>query len=130
MESPAPSVNSLALANDGKVDKVFHESLDSRLVPISVNKTLPMWEYFAMVKDKLIMPSLWSSMTVGIPSSSNFLHFSVLDRPAIVDVVQIGAWPGRATQAQRISVQRCGHGRLERLRHLPQRHSPINQRHN
>ncbi len=28
-----------------------HELLDSRLVPIGANKTSPVWQYFAMVKD-------------------------------------------------------------------------------
>ncbi len=51
MESPAPSVNISASANDGEVDEAPHEPLDSRLVPISVNKTSSAWQYFAMVKD-------------------------------------------------------------------------------
>jgi hypothetical protein len=29
--------------------------LNSKLVPINANKTSPMWEYFAMVKDRPIM---------------------------------------------------------------------------
>jgi hypothetical protein len=51
MESPAPSVSILALTNDGEVDEAPHESLDLRLVPINANKTSPVWQYFAMVKD-------------------------------------------------------------------------------
>jgi hypothetical protein len=51
MESPAPSINISALTNDGEVDEVLHELLDSRLVPINANKTSPVWQYFAMVKD-------------------------------------------------------------------------------
>jgi hypothetical protein len=51
MESPTPSINISASTNDGEVDEALHESLDSRLVPISANKTSPVWQYFAMVKD-------------------------------------------------------------------------------
>jgi hypothetical protein len=51
MESPAPSVSISVPTNDGEVNEVFHELLDSRLVPISVNKTSSVWQYFAMVKD-------------------------------------------------------------------------------
>jgi len=51
MESPAPSVSISAPTNDGEVDEALHEPLDSRLVSISANKTSPMWQYFAMVKD-------------------------------------------------------------------------------
>jgi hypothetical protein len=51
MESPAPSISISASTNDGEVDEALHESLDSRLVPISANKTSPVWQYFAMVKD-------------------------------------------------------------------------------
>ncbi len=51
MESPAPSVSISASTNDGEVDKAPHEPLDSWLVPISANKTSPVWQYFAMVKD-------------------------------------------------------------------------------
>jgi hypothetical protein len=51
MESPAPSINISASTNDGEVDEALHELLDSRLVPISANKTSPVWQYFAMVKD-------------------------------------------------------------------------------
>jgi hypothetical protein len=54
MESPAPSINISASTNDGEVDEALHEPLDSRLVPISANKTSPVWQYFAMVKDGLI----------------------------------------------------------------------------
>jgi hypothetical protein len=45
MESPAPSVSILAPTNDGDVDEAPHEPLDSRLVPISANKTLPVWRH-------------------------------------------------------------------------------------
>jgi hypothetical protein len=55
MESPAPLVGISAPTNDGEVDEVPHEPLDSRLMPISTNKTSLMWQYFAMVKDRLIM---------------------------------------------------------------------------
>jgi hypothetical protein len=55
METPAPSVSISALANDGEVDKVLRELLDLRLVSISANKTLLMWQYFALVKDGPIM---------------------------------------------------------------------------
>jgi hypothetical protein len=51
MDSPAPSISISASTNDGEVDEALHEPLDSRLVPISVNKTSPVWQYFAMVKD-------------------------------------------------------------------------------
>jgi hypothetical protein len=34
---------------------VPHELLDSRLVAVNTNKTLPVWKYFAMVKDGPIM---------------------------------------------------------------------------
>jgi hypothetical protein len=54
MESPAPSISILAPTNDGELDKVPHEPLDLQLVPISANKTSPMWKYFAMVKDRPI----------------------------------------------------------------------------
>jgi hypothetical protein len=54
MESPAPSVNISVLANDGEVDKVPRELLNSRLVSIGANKTLLVWQYFAMVKDRPI----------------------------------------------------------------------------
>ncbi|CAM6019383.1 unnamed protein product [Sphagnum balticum] len=54
MESPTPSVSISAAANDGEVNKVPHELLDSRLVPVSTNKTLPVWKYFAMVMDRPI----------------------------------------------------------------------------
>jgi hypothetical protein len=55
MESLAPSVSISVTANDGEVDKVPHELLDSRLMSVSVNKTSPVWQYFAMVKDGPIM---------------------------------------------------------------------------
>jgi hypothetical protein len=51
MVSPAPSVSISALANDKEVDEVPRELLNSQLVSISANKTSPMWQYFAMVKD-------------------------------------------------------------------------------
>ncbi len=54
MESPAPSVSISTPTNDGEVDEAPHEPLDSRLVLISANKTLPVWQYFAMVKDEPI----------------------------------------------------------------------------
>jgi len=54
MESLAPSVSISIPTNDGEVDEAPHEPLDSWLVPISTNKTLLMWQYFAMVKDGLI----------------------------------------------------------------------------
>jgi len=54
MESPAPSVSISAPTNDGEVDEVPHEPLDLRLVPISANKTSPVWQYFTMVKDEPI----------------------------------------------------------------------------
>ncbi len=46
-----PSISISASTNDGEVDEALHEPLDSRLVPIITNKTSPMWQYFAMVKD-------------------------------------------------------------------------------
>jgi hypothetical protein len=55
MESLAPSVNISAPTNDEEVEQALHESLDSRLVLINANKTLLMWQYFAMVKDEPIM---------------------------------------------------------------------------
>jgi len=51
MESPAPSISISASTNDGEVDEALHEPLNSRLVSINANKTSPMWQYFAMVKD-------------------------------------------------------------------------------
>jgi hypothetical protein len=39
------------MANDKEVDKAPHELLDSRLMPVSVNKASLVWQYFAMVKD-------------------------------------------------------------------------------
>ncbi len=55
MESYVPLVNILVAANDRKVNEAPCELLDSRFVPISVNKTSLEWQYFAMVKDGLIM---------------------------------------------------------------------------
>jgi hypothetical protein len=55
MESPTPLVSISTLANDGEVNEVPHEPLDSHLVPISANKTSLVWQYFAMVKDGPIM---------------------------------------------------------------------------
>jgi len=55
MESPAPSVSISAPTNDGEVNEAPHEPCDSWLVPINTNKTSPMWQYFAMVKDGPIM---------------------------------------------------------------------------
>jgi hypothetical protein len=43
-----------AVANDKEVDEALHELLDSRLVSINANKTSPVWQYFAMVKDRSI----------------------------------------------------------------------------
>jgi hypothetical protein len=54
MESHVPLINILATANDMEVDKAPHELLDSWFVPISTNKTLSVWQYFAMVKDEPI----------------------------------------------------------------------------
>jgi hypothetical protein len=51
MESLAPLVIILAIANDGEVNEVPRELLNSRLMPVITNKTLPVWQYFAMVKD-------------------------------------------------------------------------------
>ncbi|CAK9863686.1 unnamed protein product [Sphagnum jensenii] len=65
------------------------------------------------------MAGLWSTMTAGTPSSSNFSASQCTDQPLVVDPVQTGAWPRRAKQAQRPNVQRCGHGYLEALRHPP-----------
>ncbi len=42
-------------ANDEEVDKAPRELLNLQLVSISANKTSPVWQYFAMVKDGLIM---------------------------------------------------------------------------
>jgi hypothetical protein len=54
MESLVPSISISTPSNDGKVDEAFHEPLDSQLVPISAHKTLPVWQYFTMVKDRPI----------------------------------------------------------------------------
>jgi hypothetical protein len=54
MESPTPSVGISTAANDRKVNEAPRELFDSQLVLISVNKTLSVWKYFAMVKDKPI----------------------------------------------------------------------------
>ncbi|CAM6030958.1 unnamed protein product [Sphagnum balticum] len=51
MESPAPSVNILVVANDEEVDKVPLELFNSWLVSINANNTSLVWQYFAMVKD-------------------------------------------------------------------------------
>jgi hypothetical protein len=55
MESPTPSVNISITTNDGEVDEAPRQLLESWLMPINVNKTSPMWQYFTMVKDMSIM---------------------------------------------------------------------------
>jgi hypothetical protein len=54
MESLVPLTSISTPANDKEVDEAFHEPLDSQLVPINAHKTLPVWQYFTMVKDRPI----------------------------------------------------------------------------
>jgi hypothetical protein len=55
MEFPLSLVSISITANNGEVDEAHRELLDSRLLPVNANKTLPVWQYFAMVKDGPIM---------------------------------------------------------------------------
>ncbi len=43
------------MANDREVDEAPHKLLNLRLMLVSANKTSPVWQYFAMVKDGPIM---------------------------------------------------------------------------
>jgi hypothetical protein len=54
MESLVPLTSISTPTNDEEVDEAFHELLDLQLVPISAHKTLLVWQYFTMVKDRPI----------------------------------------------------------------------------
>jgi hypothetical protein len=55
MESLEPLISISAMANDREVDEAPHKLLNLRLMLVSANKTSPVWQYFAMVKDGPIM---------------------------------------------------------------------------
>jgi hypothetical protein len=57
-------------------------------------------------------------------------RLGVLDRPAVMGLIQNGIWFGRAKWAWRPGVQRPGHGHPIALWHLPQQHLHVNQSHN
>lgn len=58
MESHAPSINIIDVANDEEVDETPRELLHSRLMLVNANKTSSVWQYIAMVKDEPITHSV------------------------------------------------------------------------